>query len=206
MRTKTEGLSEKLIISARAEFLEKGYESASLRTIAQNAEMTTGAIYRRYPDKEALFDALVLDTEEGFFKLFTNAQENFFDLIDIDKTKISYDLTKEYLNTLVEYVYDNLEDFKLILCHSAGSKHEDFLHKLIEIEITRKNEYYDILRKKGKLEGEIHQDVLHMLVSAYFTSLFEVVKHDIKKEEALSHIGQIATFFENGFKSLIKFL
>lgn len=206
MRTKTKGLSEQLIVSAREEFLEKGYESASLRTIAQNAQMTTGAIYRRYPDKEALFDALVCETEEGFFDMYTNAQDVFFNLIDTGNTGTSYDLTDEYLHSLVEYVYDNLEDFKLILCCGAGSKHENFIHKLIELEITKKNEYYSILREKGKLVGDIHPDVLHMLVSAYFTSLFEVVKHDIEKEDALSHIVQISTFFQSGFQSLIRFL
>lgn len=206
MRTKTIGLSEKLIVAARAEFLEKGYELASLRTIAQNADMTTGAIYRRYPDKEALFDALVSDTEEGFFKMFSAAQEGFFDLIEEERTEKSYELTEDHLYVLVEYVYGHLEDFKLILCSGAGSKHEDFLHTLINLEITRKNEYYAVLREKGKLMGAIHPEVLHMLVSAYFTSLFEVVKHDIKKEDALSHIVQIYTFFESGFKSLIQFV
>lgn len=206
MRTTAKSLSEKLLVAARAEFLEKGYESASLRTIAQHAEMTTGAIYRRYPDKEALFDALVSDTEEGFFQMFSTAQEGFFDLIEVDNTKISYDLTNDYLHILVDYVYDHLEDFKLILCNGAGSKHENFLHQLIDLEITKKEEYFSILREKGKLEGEIHPDVLHMLVSAYFTSLFEVVKHDIEKESALSHITQIATFFQSGFESLIRFL
>ncbi|MFI3174743.1 MAG: TetR/AcrR family transcriptional regulator [Bacillota bacterium] len=206
MRTKTKGLSEKLIVAARSEFLEKGYELASLRTIAQNAEMTTGAIYRRYADKEALFDALVSETEEGFFQMFSSAQESFFDLIEEGNTKMSYDLTNDYLLSLVEYVYENLEDFRLILCYGAGSKHEDFLHKLVALEVARKNEYYDILRKKGKLVGEIHPDVHHMLVAAYFTSVFEVVKHDMKKEDAYSHIAQIATFFQSGFRSLIRFL
>ncbi|MFI3257551.1 MAG: TetR/AcrR family transcriptional regulator [Spirochaetales bacterium] len=206
MRVKTQGLSEKLIPVARQEFLEKGYIDSSLRTIAQNAGMTTGAIYRRYPDKEALFDALVADTENGFFELFTEAQNHFFDLIKTDKTNTSYNVTDNYLYVIVEYVYEHLEDFQLILCHSAGSKYEDFLHKLIELEISKKNDYYALLRQKGKIEGEIHPTVDHMLVTAYFTSLFEVVKHNMKKEEALLHIRQIATFFGSGFQSLVKFL
>ena len=206
MRTKTIGLSEKLLFAAKQEFLEKGYSNASLRTIAQNADMTTGAIYRRYPDKTALFDALVAETEDGFLELFTSAQDHFFDLIEEENTKTSYDLTQTYLHTMVNYVYDHLEDFKLILCHSTGSKYEDFLHRLIELETQRKNEYYEMLRQKGKLVGYIHPDVTHMLVSAYFTSLFEVVKHDFKREDALSHIAQIAKFFSSGFQSLIQFL
>ena len=45
--------------SAQREFLDKGYEKASLRSIAQNAGVTTGALYVRFPNKSALFAALV---------------------------------------------------------------------------------------------------------------------------------------------------
>lgn len=38
---------------------------------------TTGAIYRRYPDKETLFDALVKETKEGFLLMFTSDQDVF---------------------------------------------------------------------------------------------------------------------------------
>lgn len=37
--------------SAQREFLDKGYEKASLRSIAQNAGVTTGALYVRFPNK-----------------------------------------------------------------------------------------------------------------------------------------------------------
>lgn len=39
--------------SAQREFLDKGYEKASLRSIAQNAGVTTGALYVRFPNKSA---------------------------------------------------------------------------------------------------------------------------------------------------------
>lgn len=45
--------------AAQREFLDKGYEKASLRSIAQNAGVTTGALYVRFPNKSALFAALV---------------------------------------------------------------------------------------------------------------------------------------------------
>ena len=49
----------KIIESAKKEFLEKGFMNASLRTIAANAGVTTGAMYRHFKDKDALFCALV---------------------------------------------------------------------------------------------------------------------------------------------------
>lgn len=36
---------EKLLASAKAEFMEKGYAKASLRKICANAGVTTGALY-----------------------------------------------------------------------------------------------------------------------------------------------------------------
>ena len=50
---------KKILDSAMAEFLEKGFMNASLRTIAANAGLTTGAMYRHFKDKDALFCALV---------------------------------------------------------------------------------------------------------------------------------------------------
>ena len=39
--------------------MEKGYNDASVRSIAKQAGLTTGAIFRYFPDKESLFAALV---------------------------------------------------------------------------------------------------------------------------------------------------
>ena len=54
----------KLLESAKKEFLEKGFMNASLRTIAANAGVTTGAMYRHFKDKNAFFCALVDDAIE----------------------------------------------------------------------------------------------------------------------------------------------
>ena len=51
----------KILESAKNEFLDKGFVNASLRTIASNAGLTTGAMYRHFKDKDALFCALVDD-------------------------------------------------------------------------------------------------------------------------------------------------
>ena len=43
----------------REEFLEKGFEGASVRSIGARAGMTSAGLYRHYADKEAMFDAMV---------------------------------------------------------------------------------------------------------------------------------------------------
>ena len=66
-----EGVTERLLAAAREEFLEKGYEAASLRAIAERAGSSKGAIYVRYADKEALYAAVVDPVIEELCLFFT---------------------------------------------------------------------------------------------------------------------------------------
>lgn len=51
-----------ILKAALDEFFENGYNDASMRKIAQKANMTVGNLYHYYKDKEDLFSALVADT------------------------------------------------------------------------------------------------------------------------------------------------
>ena len=59
MQLRNDQLAERILEAAKSEFLEKGYRQASVRSIAASVGVTTGALYRYYANKEALFDALV---------------------------------------------------------------------------------------------------------------------------------------------------
>ena len=60
---------QKLLESAKKEFLEKGFMGASLRTIAANAGVTTGAMYLHFKDKDAFFCALVDEAIDAATKI-----------------------------------------------------------------------------------------------------------------------------------------
>ena len=50
---------ERVKAAIREEFLEKGYEGASVRSIGARAGMTSAGLYRHYPDKASMFDAVI---------------------------------------------------------------------------------------------------------------------------------------------------
>ena len=52
---------ERIMECAKAEFLKKGFQAAQLKDIVAAAKVTTGAVYRHFKDKEALFFALIED-------------------------------------------------------------------------------------------------------------------------------------------------
>ena len=60
-------LDPKILESARKEFLENGFEKASLKDICEGAGVTTGALYKRYKGKEDLFAAVVEQTVQELY-------------------------------------------------------------------------------------------------------------------------------------------
>ncbi len=196
----------KILEIGKAEFLEHGYKDASLRQIVAKAGFTKGAFYGYYKDKASLFYDLTDSCVDVFLDNFKNAQLTFFDLIGTDETASSNSRSIQFLFSFVEYVYDNYDAFKLIICKSAGTKYENFVHELVDLQVDKTLLYHEELKTLGKIEGEMDRKLFHILVSAYYESLFEIIRHDIKKPEAIGYIEKISRFFTAGFETVIKYL
>ena len=63
--------------AAKEEFMEKGFQAASLRNIAKTAGVTTGAFYGYYDSKEELFAALVDPAYEYMMGRYKQTHEYF---------------------------------------------------------------------------------------------------------------------------------
>lgn len=64
MSVRDTSIDPRLLESARKEFMERGFLKAELKTICDNAGVTTGAVYKRYRGKEELFRAVVQETAD----------------------------------------------------------------------------------------------------------------------------------------------
>ena len=89
MQNKEQTTQEKILYAAKAEFLEKGFPKASLRTIVKEAGVTTGALYGYYGSKEALFDALVEECYTHFLSAYRNALDDFDRLSVVQRSNSS---------------------------------------------------------------------------------------------------------------------
>ncbi len=197
---------EKILEIGKKEFLDKGFKEASLNEIVEKAGFTKGAFYGYYPTKESLFDSLVFEVINEFNEKFKKAKDDHFNLILQNKASRTINLSTDYLKYFVNYVYDHFDVFKLILCCSNGTKYNNYIHDLVVQDIIWTEEFFKILKAKNKIRGNISKELHHMIISAYFTAAFETVVHDMKREEAIKYIEELATFFNAGWKSLITFI
>lgn len=85
---------EKLKKAGKEEFLENGYQRASLRKICKSAGVTTGAFYFSFESKEALFKAilepLVNQYEAMLGELMKGEIENPATGVDADKIMMQF--------------------------------------------------------------------------------------------------------------------
>ncbi len=162
------------------------------------------SFYGYYKDKEELFTSIVSEVADGLIERFKSAQEAHFDLIENGSTKTSRELSTNYLKGFMEYIYDNFDIFKLIICRSDGTSYQNYVHDLVELDVKVASKYFEMLRNMGKLEGEVSANLHHMITSAYFAAVFETVAHDMSRKEAEGYINDLATFFNSGWESLLK--
>jgi AcrR family transcriptional regulator len=202
MANRVEGVTEKLLECAKEEFLAHGLEGASLRVIAENAGSSKGAIYIRFPDKDALFSALVAPIAEEWLSYYDKGNQITEELISKDQPQDMWSMSDEMFDELINHVFENREAFLLLIDKAAGSSYEHFLDKLVEEELRQSMVYLDGMRAKGHTVSNISKQDLHVLLSAQFYALFEIIRHDTNKQDAIARIHTVVSFFRLGWQKI----
>lgn len=193
---------EKIQKEAMKEFLQYGYEGASLRQIVKNVGLTTGAFYRYYPNKEALFSDLVEEHASHLYKIYDNVVENFQQQDADMQTANMNDTSQGGLEEMLDYVYDHYDNFKLLLTAAEGTPYSDFLHNLAARETKSTLQYMDFMRDSGVSMPPIDEGLVHMISSVFFASVFEIVLHDTDYPTARKRISRLQMFYTGGWEKL----
>lgn len=204
MSRRIEGVTEKILACAKEEFLEKGYEDASLRTIASKANSSKGAIYIRYEDKAALFQALVAKTLEEFIALSNRLHKGFDEMPkEEQKDNLKKGPDAGY-PILIDYVYENFDVFKLVCNCSEKPIYKDFIHELVKIEVDTTIKFGKTFNCDEKTMKILHSDFPHVVYQAFHVGFFEIVVHDMSKEDATEHITRLREFYTSGWGTILK--
>ena len=145
MKEQIHSTREKILEAGKKEFLEKGFRDASLRTIVKEAGVTTGAFYGYYKSKEDLFDALVAEPYEKMMERYERAQVDFANLPPQEQSSHMGDISGQCIEWMTEYMYEEHDAFYLLLCCAVGTKYENFVHHMVEIEVEYTHRFMDAL-------------------------------------------------------------
>lgn len=195
MQILKEEVKNKIRGAAILEFREKGYEKASMRSIAEAAEISVGNVYRYFKNKETLFDYIVAPVYEMLTmhpQLPMNFQFIEFNFLE----------NQEVLTRLILARKTYRDELNILLSKSKGSKYEDAKLKLIEF-IQKNFEHFirDKINQNKKIVDEI------TFSKAFAISLVEGASYLIETStDDTTFVRSIIQYMELTVKSTVRHL
>ena len=203
MEERSSATLEKIQQAALAEFLDKGFLGASLRQIVKNAGVTTGAFYGYFSSKEALFNAIVEPHAAALMGRFMEAQTTFAELPEKEQPEHMGLESGRCVDWMVDYICAHREPVKLLLCCAEGTSYEHFVHNMVEVEVEYTQRYMEVLRRLGRDIPVLDKSLCHIIASGMFNGIFEIVVHDMPRDQAMRDVDQLRAFYTAGWSKLM---
>lgn len=195
MSTPDKSIDPRLLASAEAEFNKNGFIKAELKTICENAGITTGALYKRYKGKEELFCAVV----DGIVSELTDFVESRsyidFSALSNDEIIASWTMTYESFIPMFRLLYDNRITFVLLIDKAAGTRYENFDHEFVTKLSYAYEKFYDEAKKRGLAKADVTRQEFHVLISSYWTCVCEPFIHKMSWKKIEEHCRVMCRFF-----------
>ncbi|MCR5282523.1 MAG: TetR/AcrR family transcriptional regulator [Lachnospiraceae bacterium] len=190
---------ELLIEAAKEEFLEKGYNKASLRNICAKAGVTTGALYFFFKNKEDLFAEIVDGPLNGLKMLLArHFREDGEQISELDSlSNIDLDHSDES-DMFIEYIYSYRDSFILLLNAAENTKYENCVDEFVEM--LEMSSPMVISGMKGYTsDAYMSHWMAHLTIDAFIN----VIKHIEDKQEAKRKMRPILTYLVKGWVELV---
>ena len=202
MSTKAEDTEKNILNTARKHFLKDGFSGASLRNIVKDAGLTTGAFYKYYPTKEALFDALTDPYIEHIYQIYDRVVEDFEKLSAKEQTSNMSDTSGDGMDQMIDYIYEHYDNFRLLLKCGDSGKFETFIHNMVDREMRSSLEYVKKMKEDGIEIPIVGESLMNMIYTGFFSSIFQIIEHDIDKETAKRNVHKLREFNTGGWERL----
>ena len=185
---------EKLIESAKAEFMEKGYNKASLRSICANAGVTTGALYFFFKDKSDLFRAIVGNAVDGLFEIMQKHFDEDDEIVagaDSGNLEEYIDDHSEIAQLLIHHIYKNYDAAILVLTRSQGSEYENIVDRIVDMTESKSIEMMGKIAEKTGKKKKLNKYMLHLVIHIVVDSFVQLVTHEKDEKKALKSIKKV---------------
>ena len=195
MSTPDKSIDPRLLASAEAEFNKNGFIKAELKTICENAGITTGALYKRYKGKEELFCAVVDGIVSELTDFVENRSDIDFSALSNDEIVASWTMTYESFIPMFRLLYDNRITFVLLIDKAAGTRYENFDHEFVTKLSYAYEKFYDEAKKRGLAKADVTRQEFHVLFSSYWTCVCEPFIHKMSWKKIEEHCRVMCRFF-----------
>lgn len=187
-------IDPKILESAKREFLLYGFEKTSLKAICSSAGVTTGALYKRYKGKDDLFAEIVADTVKALEEIMKKRTSISVTELS-DKELIGVWKMYESMHEWFELLNSHRDGFTLLVRCAEGSLYSNFKHDFVEKTTVGTYAYYQEGYKRGLFREAISKDEMHILLSAFWETVYEPFVHDFDWDKLEIHCATVSRLF-----------
>ena len=188
-------IDPKILESARSEFMTNGFEKSSLKSICEGAGVTTGALYKRYKGKEDLFCAVVEQTVADLYEVaHARGDKDPAAMSDQELIK-AWDMDDADMMWWFRFLYARHDDFYLLLACSQGTRYANFEHDWAELLTKATSAYLAEAQRRGLCRTDVGPAELHILLSAFWTTIYEPFIHHFTWEQIEAHCRIVCGLF-----------
>lgn len=196
MSVRDTSIDPRLLQSAREEFMKKGFIKAELKTICDNAGVTTGAVYKRYKGKEELFGAVVSDTLSVLDEMIESRTDVDLSVVSDDEIRKMWLMNEEYTLGMFDVFWTVRDDLVLLLSKSSGTVYENYGHDFADRMTESYMKYYREAVKRGIAKADIKKKEMHILCTSFWVSIYEPFIHKLSRKEIEEHCRIICRYFD----------
>lgn len=195
-----------LLRVGRENFLEYGYEQTKLRKICRDAEVTTGAFYKHFSDKQALFDELVKPSIEELKAIYLKKRTDFFQNVKEQELTQLWITSDDELDEMIDFIYKNEQTFQLVFFKSQGSHFEDFTEMVTNFSAVNVRQWIKYLQSKQFVSNKIQlpDKELHFLMYSYYATVIDILKHRYPLEETKRLAKKLYQFVMPGWMAILE--
>lgn len=194
---------QKLMDSARQEFLEKGFLRASLRNICRNADVTTGALYFFFKDKDDLFCSLFNDVIFGIKSLLSDHYQAERVAAAEKDLHLDGDFIDEFIltNKLIELMYPRRNDILLALTKAEGSSVEFLVDSMIK-EMDKHNRLMADSMSKKLGKKRLSDNIVHWLSHGQIDMFVYMIVHIDNQADARDYAMDAMKYLIGGWLAI----
>jgi AcrR family transcriptional regulator len=156
-----EATRRRVLDVARAEFADRGYPAATMRSIAAAADVTAMSLYNYADSKAALFVAV---WDDSIDQIYTD-----YDAVVAGRSSLVDEITA-IIDRSRALLLDRPEHIRLVLRVLLDHTHPDLADA--NLEPPGATEFYSRLADRGVTRGEIHPDDREHLTTWIVTTLW----------------------------------
>jgi AcrR family transcriptional regulator len=185
---------QRLLGAARRLFIARGYEAATIRDIASEADLSTGAVFASFSDKADLFSQVIVADGEALYERMSHVSETgpvaetLFDMLSLGYAKLSDELALTQAAIGFSWVRD--------LEHEAGHR------RVMRLLLDRLSEVLKRAVEQGELSPDLDATLTsEMLLESYLSNFRKAIFDGWDTETIRSRLASQINVLLAGYRS-----